>query len=108
MRKSTRRELNKLRELFWYFIAGKKCARCHELFVPADAYEMASHGDCRGEPVSLKITIHHRDHDHSNNDRRNHSLMHNACHKALHAKRAAREKGQFSNGTQSRLDRARR
>ena len=95
MQKSKRRELNKLRELFWFFIYGKRCAVCKELFVESDLYELAKHGDARGEPLSIRLTIDHKNGDHSDNRPQNHRLVHERCHKIHHAKHMRRMGGKF-------------
>ncbi len=85
MRKSTRSELNKLRELFWYFIHGKRCAICKEKFVEDDVYTLHRHGDGTGAPLSMRLTIHHKNGDHDDNERSNHGLVHATCHRRYHA-----------------------
>jgi hypothetical protein len=96
MSAASRQELNKLRELFYYFIDGERCAHCGEQFVADHNYEAASHGDARGKPLSVRITIDHIDGDHSNNQRSNHRLMHAACHKTHHARLMKRAGGKFA------------
>jgi hypothetical protein len=86
MRKSTRHELNKLREMFWYLIRGKRCAACHELFVEDDAWIVMPHGTGHGQPMGkLQITIDHRV-TLGGNAPRNMRLMHKSCHGRHHMK----------------------
>jgi len=95
MTKPTRRELNKLRELFWFLIRGRKCAHCDELFLEEDVYQLMRHGDGTGDPLTLKLTIDHQDGDHLNNAGGNHRLMHSSCHKTHHAVGMIRVNGKF-------------
>jgi hypothetical protein len=87
--------LNKLRELFWLMIRGKKCCFCHNAFLEDDRFEVMRHGDGTGEPLSMKITIHHWNGLHSDNRPGNHRLAHSSCHKAHHAKTHPRGGGKF-------------
>lgn len=80
MRKSTRSELNKLRELFWYLIRGQRCAHCKALFVEDDDWIVMPHGTGHGRPLGeLKITIDHKV-TYAGNAPANLRLMHKACH----------------------------
>lgn len=96
MRKSTRQELRKLREMVRWAFADVVCFFCHEslLFhdpehdddedddiVPVDCYNP---GDGESSPMDLDVTLHHKDGNHSNNDRRNHAWAHRRCHKGHH------------------------
>lgn len=94
MQKQTRRELNKLRELLWYFVRGKHCYFCHE---PLSAPEkMIRDGDGTAEPFNaLDITIHHLDGNHARKDAANEALAHFSCHKSHHAKHMVRKGGKF-------------
>ena len=84
MRKSTRRELNKLRELFWYLIRGQRCAHCKELFVEDDAWTVMPHGTGHGLPLgNLLITIDHKI-TFGGNAPSNLRLMHKRCHGQHH------------------------
>jgi hypothetical protein len=80
MRKSTRSELNKLRELFWYLIRGQRCAHCKALFIENDDWIVLPFGTGHGPGLGdLKITIDHRD-TYGGNAPSNLRLMHKRCH----------------------------
>lgn len=84
MRKSTRREINKLRELFWYLLRGQRCAHCNELFIEDDDWVILPHGTGHGRPLGdLAITIDHKI-PHGGNAPRNLRLMHKKCHGRHH------------------------
>lgn len=83
MRKSTRRELRKLRELVHVLLSGKRCCFCKE---PILEVEDGFQGSGDGPQLEIKVTIHHKDGDHDNNDPRNHRLAHQSCHKRHHMK----------------------
>lgn len=83
MRKSTRRELRKLRELVYHLLDGKICCFCFLPLIDTDGVQFGS-GD--GPPLSDKVTIHHRDGCHENNERSNRRLAHARCHKSHHAR----------------------
>ncbi|HTA46398.1 MAG TPA: hypothetical protein VK789_28340 [Bryobacteraceae bacterium] len=98
MRKSSRRELNKLRELLWFFVRGKRCYFCKRPLSPAE--KTIRDGDGRAEPFSaLDITIHHKNGDHDDKARVNETLAHSSCHKAHHARHHPRAGGRFVSRT---------
>jgi hypothetical protein len=84
MRRGTRQELRKLRELARYFLADVTCYFCDEPLIDTD--DAHHHGDGEGSPFDVGITIHHRDGDHSNGSRRNLAPAHRRCHKSYHLK----------------------
>ena len=85
MQKRIRRELGKSRELLWHFLDGQKCCFCHKPLVNVKA-ENIRFGNATAKPIDLKITIHHKDGDHSNNEKSNRKLAHTTCHKRHHVK----------------------
>jgi hypothetical protein len=99
MRKSTRQELRKTREILRFVLRGKYCyfhgrkrhPDCPGLLVSTESY--AKDGDGQGSPVR-SITIHHKDGNHDNDDDRNKALCHDPCHRRHHALERARVKRQ--------------
>jgi len=84
MRKSTRRELRKCRELLHFLLRGKVCFFCQKPLITGGSY--AKDGDGQGSPISRGITIHHIDLNHDNDAEANKSLSHDTCHRSFHAK----------------------
>jgi hypothetical protein len=82
MRKSTRQELRKLREIVREVFDGVDCRLCKEPLL--DSENCYNHGDGEGSPFEVGLTLHHRDGNHSNNDRRNRVWVHTRCHKSYH------------------------
>jgi len=91
MRKSTRQELRKARELLRFCLRGKVCwfRFCRKPLLNDVSY--AKDGDGQGSPISRRITIHHKDGDHDNDDQRNKKLVHTSCHKRYHIRKRRRE-----------------
>jgi hypothetical protein len=84
MRKSTRRELAKLRELYRFLVRGRRCYFCKRALLETE--KVIRDGDGYGAPVkATDVTIHHLDGDHENKARRNEDLAHVKCHKRHHA-----------------------
>ena len=84
MRKSTRQELRKCRELIRHLIRGKICWFCKKPLMDDESY--AKDGDGQGSPISRLITIHHKDGNHKNDEKKNKKLAHTSCHKSYHMK----------------------
>jgi len=84
MRRSTRQELRKLREICREALDGVRCFLCKELILQSD--NCYGPGDGEGSPFEVGITIHHADGNHSNNDKKNRKLVHTKCHKSHHLK----------------------
>ena len=102
MRKSIRRELNKLRELARHFLEGETCCFCHKPWLPPNALDDHEHGSGTGSPLLLDVTIHHRDGDHFNNAKANRTLAHRACHRRHHATLPWGNGQLWSNGTRKK------
>lgn len=83
MRKSTRRELRKLRELVHLLLAAKRCCFCRK---PLVEVEDGWQGSGDGPQLAAKVTIHHKNGDHDDNRPSNHALCHQTCHKSHHMK----------------------
>ena len=83
MRKSTRRELRKLRELVRVLLDGKVCCFCKEPLLDNTDFLP---GNGEGFQIGEQISIHHRDGNHGNNDPRNLKFVHRTCHKRHHAR----------------------
>lgn len=82
MRKSTRQELRKCRELLHFLLRGKLCFFCKTALHTNGSY--AKDGDGQGSPIARNITIHHIDLDHDNDAESNKALAHSACHRSFH------------------------
>jgi len=72
-------EKSRLKELLWLLVIKyqPKCALCHETFVKSDV--LPSRG-------SDKLTEHHADGNHYNDDLSNRVLVHRTCQKSYHTK----------------------
>jgi len=81
MRKSKRQELRKLRELIRSLLEDVKCFLCKEVLLTEGWIHV---GGCDGAPVSSQITIHHRNGDHDDNQKKNRTYVHTTCHKSYH------------------------
>jgi hypothetical protein len=91
MRKSTRRELGKARELVWHFLEGERCFFCKEPLVEKKDIEF---GLSTAPPIPVEITIHHKCEKSNrkkfqtvNQSKSNRALAHRSCHKAYDAKK---------------------
>lgn len=82
MRKSTRQELRKCRELLHFLLRGKTCYFCGKSLDDVESY--AKDGDGQGSPIARNITIHHKDLDHDNDAESNKALSHSTCHRSFH------------------------
>lgn len=102
MRSSIRNELYKLRELVHFILQGAGsslrnaqgallCAFCKERL---DEYgeDFEEHGNSYGPALTAKITIHHKNGDHSDNTPANKQLCHTSCHKGFHRRQANAER----------------
>ena len=103
MRKSTRQELRKCREINRFLLgpAGALQPRdkhgncicwfdfCRKPLVTDKSY--AKDGDGQGSPVR-GLTIHHKDGDHENDAPKNKALTHDPCHRSHHAKERWRKR----------------
>lgn len=90
MRKSTRQELRKLREIVRECLDGKNCFFCHKPLLRTPNYH--GHGDGEGSPINTDLALHHKDGNHSNNEKSNRKWSHRPCHKRHHMKLRWREK----------------
>lgn len=89
MRKSTRQELRKSRELIRFLLRGKCCYFCKRELMKDESY--AKDGDGQGSPIARRITIHHVDGNHDNDKRSNKRLAHTRCHKSFHMRQRHKE-----------------
>ena len=98
MNKATAQELKLLREIAHYFLDGERCHFCGQpLIEDLDK----TFGDKANRPIRARLTVHHADEDHSNNQRENTVWCHRRCHLSYHARRilhfqpaaVAKEKG---------------
>jgi hypothetical protein len=88
MRKSTRQELRKCRELLRFLLRDKKCCFCKKPLQDDKSY--AKDGDGQGSPICRRITIHHKDGNHQNDNPENKKLSHTTCHKSYHMRQRHR------------------
>lgn len=82
MRRSTRQELRKLREIVREVFEDVQCGLCKEPLL--DSENCYNHGDGEGSPVRAGLTLHHRDGNHNNNAKKNRQWVHTRCHKSYH------------------------
>jgi len=90
MRKSTRQELRKCRELLRHVLRGKTCyfykrkgfPDCPGLLIVDKSY--AKDGDGQGSPIARTITIHHKNGNHEDDRQSNKAPCHTGCHKRHH------------------------
>ena len=90
MRRSTTSELRMLRMMMWHFGIDTRCCFCHK---PLLDEQVLRNGDGRlhfgGQtlpPIKTKLTIHHADDNHHNNEKRNRKPCHRTCHRSFHMK----------------------
>jgi hypothetical protein len=85
MRKSTRQELRKSRELLRFFLRDKNCYICDTpLLAKSDRDSYAKDGDGQASPITEMPTIHHIDLDHDNDKQGNKAPVHDVCHRSFH------------------------
>jgi hypothetical protein len=96
MRKSTRQELRKLREIVREVFeitkdspekgvsVNRLCFFCNEPLI--DGENSYHPGDGEGSPIDslMEFTLHHKDGNHSNNKHSNRKWSHRRCHKSHH------------------------
>lgn len=86
MRKSTRQELRKSREVLRFLLRDEKCYFCKKPLIREDSY--CKDGDGQGSPIKNGHglpTIHHKDGNHDNDAPENKALAHDKCHRRFHA-----------------------
>lgn len=95
---TSRRELYKLREIMHFLLQGSLdnnlnedsntlvCYFCRKSFAYAE--EFNTHGNTIGPKFAEKLSIHHLDGNHENNERENKALCHTSCHKSHHRREA--------------------
>lgn len=88
MRKSTRREVRKLREIAHYFLEDIKCCFCRKPLLGKNRY---APGRADGSPIDIKLTQHHVDGDHYNQEKKNRKWSHDSCHRSYHLKMRHKE-----------------
>lgn len=92
----SRGELYKLREIVTFLLTGAgatpqdttKAFCCYFCRQHLDASHFVEHGNSTGPKFTLKLTIHHVDGDHDNNEQMNKALAHTKCHKSFHRREA--------------------
>ena len=97
MRRSSRRELNKLRELVHFLLVGRVCCFCHKA-LSETAEEFVKHGESTGPKFAERLTIHHKDGNHENQAHENKELCHTSCHKSYHRKLRNAQRAQSAQG----------
>jgi hypothetical protein len=88
MRKSSRRELAKLREFAMHFLEGLDCHFCGKPLLPRELLAEHEPGSGCGPvlvDVITGIAEHHVNHDHHDNRKRNRVWCHKTCHRRHHA-----------------------
>lgn len=103
MSPSSRKELNKLRELTAFLLVGRVCHFCQQpLSDTAEAY--TSHGNSVGPKLLEQLTIHHLDGVHENNTHSNKALCHTKCHKSFHRREANLARGREALARRARAE----
>lgn len=82
MRRSTRQELRKLREIVREVFEDRLCPFCKESMLDTEDCSAPGNGD--GSPFNVEWSLHHKDGDHHNNERSNRVWSHRRCHKSFH------------------------
>jgi len=102
MRKSSRSELRMLRMMMNHFGTATKCYFCKEPLLKLEDL-IADDGTwhiIRGSiPIKTKLTIHHKDGNHKNNEESNRKPCHRTCHRSFHMKETQHAKHKKSIGT---------
>jgi hypothetical protein len=88
MRKSSRQELRKARELLRSVFEDYHCIFCRQLLIPKGRVAI---GECDGAPIETKITIHHANGNHDDDRKGNRRYTHTRCHKRFHMKKQWRD-----------------
>lgn len=83
MRRSSKAELQMLREYAWLTMPLEVCYFCKGRLITRDS--TISFGHRRHGPILVKITVHHKDHNRENNTQDNLRLAHKKCHQKYHA-----------------------
>ena len=86
---SSRRELYKLRELAHFLLFDRPCFFCEK---PLVDQSFIAHGNSIGPKFTEKISIHHIDGNHENNEHTNKAPCHTTCHKSFHRRIANEER----------------
>ena len=89
MQRGTKAELQMLREAAWLIFPNLTCRFCNRSLFhrPNDM----TFGHRRHQPVTMKLTVHHEDHNRENNNPGiipnggNLRLVHSSCHRQYHA-----------------------
>lgn len=96
MRKSSRSELRMDRVMLWHFGTITKCHFCKQPLLDIEELRQADgkiHMAGRQvPPIKTKLTVHHKDGDHSNNDPKNRKPCHRTCHRSFHMKQQHQKK----------------
>lgn len=82
MRRSTRQELRKLREIVREVFEDRTCPFCTEPLL--DTKNSYNHGDGESSPFDTDFALHHKDGNHDNNKKKNRVWSHRRCHKSFH------------------------
>jgi hypothetical protein len=100
MSAKSRKEMNKARELLWWFLTVRKptnrCYFCKGILLTEEQQDMMRDGFVRfgnatAPPLDLGITLHHKDENHDNNNPNNLAPSHDGCHKRHHAVKVFRK-----------------
>lgn len=88
MQRSTKSELQMLREVSWLLCPRLMCEFCHRPLLVRP--QGMTFGHRRHPSVSIKLSTHHRDRNRENNFDENLGLVHRKCHEAYHASQRER------------------
>lgn len=87
MNRSTKSELQMLREVAWFMLHQTRCFFCKDPItkLPPDL----TFGHRRHPPFNTEVTLHHLDENRQNNSPSNLAWAHTSCHRSYHAKQRA-------------------
>jgi hypothetical protein len=83
VRRSSKAELQMLREYAWLMLPTEVCYFCKGRLLTRDS--TMTFGHRRHGPILVKVSVHHRDHNRANNTQDNLRLAHKSCHQKYHA-----------------------
>jgi hypothetical protein len=93
MRRSILSELRMLREFAHEQMPQMKCCFCKLPLLESGSERF---GERNHKPIRVKLTVHHKDGNHSNNAPKNRKWSHRLCHHKFHVKLMKRTGGKFA------------
>lgn len=72
------------REIAWFFLRNRKCSLCKERFINEEIAKSLKFGHRIHKPISVIVTVHHKDENRDHNEDKNLQWVHRSCHKGHH------------------------